>query len=927
MHHKDGHAEPYSQDDRRLRDIDDSVKRLAESEAMYRLIADNMTDMVRIVDTHGRSIYASPSHTERLGFTPEQCVDQQLLLKNIHPDDMETVVREFRTMIASKRPHNVQFRLARSDGRYLVLDEHGTPILGDDGEIKYILVVARDVTRRKMAEQTLRESEALYRFVAENMTDLLGIVDKKGTIRYASPSHSNVLGFDGVAMRGTSAFDYVYPDDADAVRMRFAEMVETRANRQMRFRFRHADGRPIHVDCLATPVLGEDGALDRIVVVSRDVTQVVAEIAERRRMERALQVSEERYRRLVELSPIAISVLKDETFAYVNPAGMKLTGAERPDDIIGTSPIDWVHPDDRALAEKLLDSIEADGASPAEEYKIVRKDGKEVDISAMAIYDPRDRSVQIVSEDITNRKRMERALSESEELNRRLIELSPQAIVYHSDFKFRYVNPAAVSLFGARVAGELVGRSIFRFIHPDDCDAVRTRLERVYAETYMPPPAEQRIVRPDGAVIDVEAIVASVPFGGTHAGLTLLRDITERKKAEEAKKRAARRIRESEELHDQLQTSLDRFSHDLLGVMKESEMERRFLIEVRRVMNASDVCLVEADRNRDMLLRRGSLDLWKRMADAIRAHDIVHLPVCGIIDTPDGYFLKIGERRGKSCLLCVGSEPPNGRHAPRAVWLKTISRYVGVLYDNFRVIEDLSNELEQLASRQVAPSWLLRLLFSLSEHERKHLSQDLHDAALQEQIIWYRKLDQLSTDPSVPPDVREQLQPITQGLLDVIYQIRITCNELRPPLLIEEGLVTSLEALFEFMQMRTDYAIEFEASGFRHTLSDELLTGLYRIVQELLANATKHSKATRVAITLHSHPDRIQLTYEDNGVGANLDEADHSFRSMGVFGMKERVRSMDGTMEWHSSPNEGLSIYISVPAALSDGPVNLHEGY
>ena len=159
---------------------------------------------------------------------------------------------------------------------------------------------------------------------------------------------------------------------------------------------------------------------------------------------------------------------------------------------------------------------------------------------------------------------------------------------------------------------------------------------------------------------------------------------------------------------------------------------------------------------------------------------------------------------GDSSIVCIGGEAPLLMIQAKKIWLETITRYASVLYDNFRVIEDLTRELEKLgSSQQIMPLWLLRLMLHLSENERKRLSQDLHDAALQEQIIWYRKLNQITSDLDLPEHLRPQLEEIEQGLLDVIYQIRITCNELRPPLLKEEGLERSLEALFEFTQLRT----------------------------------------------------------------------------------------------------------------------------
>lgn len=278
--------------------------------------------------------------------------------------------------------------------------------------------------------------------------------------------------------------------------------------------------------------------------------------------------------------------------------------------------------------------------------------------------------------------------------------------------------------------------------------------------------------------------------------------------------------------------------------------------------------------------------------------------------------MKIGEFKGKSYLLCFNKQPQLLNITSKRVWLKTISRYVSVLYDNFRVIEDLTTELEQITTNKIAPPWLLRVLFNLSENERKRLSQDLHDSALQDQIIWYRKLEQLTTDQSVPHNLQDQLRLITQGLLDVIYQIRITCNELRPPMLKEAGLVCSLEALFKFTQLHSNYLIHFESSDFRHNINDNLSIGIYRIFQELLANATKHSHASRVQFILSSYLDSIRMSYVDDGVGVDYSRIQDTFTHMGVYGIKERVRSMDGKIAFHSSPKNGLSVSIFIPVPL-----------
>lgn len=372
--------------------------------------------------------------------------------------------------------------------------------------------------------------------------------------------------------------------------------------------------------------------------------------------------------------------------------------------------------------------------------------------------------------------------------------------------------------------------------------------------------------------------------------VTLIEDRTATKRAELAllESEELKRIRESEERYYRLQMSLDRFSQDLFGVMKISQMEQRLLDEIQDVLKVTKVSVIKVEHNKDSL--------------------------CRIIETKEGYSLKIGEINGASCLLSIAEKPITLEAASTRMWLETITRYVSVLYDHFLLIEDLTKELRLVSSYQVAPKWLLRFMFKLSENERKHLAQDLHDAALQEQIILYRKLDRLVTNGLFPEGTKEQLAQITQGLLDVIYQIRITCNELRPPMLIKEGLIASLEVLFDFTQLRGNYRIEFNVADFNDSLNDESLLGLYRIVQELLANATKHSSATEVRIHIASQDRRIRMEYVDNGIGMDLTAIEDSYKSMGLYGIKERVRSMDGTVEFNSRRNNGLAVSVSIPA-------------
>jgi PAS domain S-box-containing protein len=144
---------------------------------------------------------------------------------------------------------------------------------------------------------------------------------------------------------------------------------------------------------------------------------------------------------------------------------------------------------------------------------------------------------------LVERHRMEQALKESEERYRRLVELSPDAIVVHQEGRFTYVNPAALNLWGAATPNDLIGKSILQVVHPDYRHHVTERVDYIQRFQKPTPLVEQKCLRLDGSEIDVE--VTGLPFtsDGKSAVLSVIRDVTEKKQAREALRKAEKRLR------------------------------------------------------------------------------------------------------------------------------------------------------------------------------------------------------------------------------------------------------------------------------------------------------------------------------------------------------------------------------------------------
>ena len=146
-----------------------------------------------------------------------------------------------------------------------------------------------------------------------------------------------------------------------------------------------------------------------------------------------------------------------------------------------------------------------------------------------------DEKVFLVSlRDVTERRNMEEQLRVSEEKYRSLVELSPFGIFIHSEGKCVFVNPAGIELLGGKNSDDIIGQSVMRFVHPDYRNLVTDRIQSLESGKYQLAPIEEKFIKLDGTVIDVEVSATKFEFNDKTAIQLVVIDITERKKTEES---------------------------------------------------------------------------------------------------------------------------------------------------------------------------------------------------------------------------------------------------------------------------------------------------------------------------------------------------------------------------------------------------------
>ena len=248
---------------------------------------------------------------------------------------------------------------------------------------------------------------------------------------------------------------------------------------------------------------------------------------ERRIALQALRESEDRYRTLVEIAPDAIFLHRDEMIFYVNPAAIHLLGARHAEEIIGKRILDFVLPEIREVIRNNIQRDLEGETTPPRELQMIRLDGTPVIVEGrgIKIYTDGKPAVLVTLHDITSRKKREDALVSSEQRYRQLLEQSFDAVIIHKEGIVVVANEAALAMAGASSPEDLIGKSIYDFVHRDSQPLVKSRVSTMLKNTVMLPQAREQFIRCDGRVVDVDVMATGFLDDGVPAVQVVFRKV------------------------------------------------------------------------------------------------------------------------------------------------------------------------------------------------------------------------------------------------------------------------------------------------------------------------------------------------------------------------------------------------------------------
>ena len=727
---------------------------------------------------------------------------------------------------------------------------------------RFFTAVIRDITERHRAEEAVRESEQRFRLVADTAPVLMWMSGPDKLCTYFNKTWLDFTGRSIEEELGNGWVEGVHPDDLPRFFQTYTQSFARQDKFRMEYRLLRHDGEYRWVLDIGVPRFSQDRSFAGYIGIGIDVT-------ERRRAEEA------------HIRSAAIIESSDDAIVGTDLSGTVTDwnrGAERlfgylASEAVGKRLPFLAPPDHFDEVQHIFKKVTNGEVVKHHETVRQRKDGTHVEISLTAspIVDSEGRVIGAsgIARDITERKLAEEAIRESEVRYRRIVETTNEGVwVLDAKLHTSYVNRQMAEMLSYE-PHEMVGRSVFDFYFPEDVENKRQALSR--REQGLREQVDERLRRKDGSELWVRMAAAPVfkDKGEFDGALAMMSDITERKRAEEA-------IHESEERF-RLVASTAPVMIWMSGLDRKPTYFNQLWLDFTGLSET---------------------DLKNDLAKIVHPEDYIQCreSYCRGFDQRQPFRKECRLRRYDGqyrWMLDIG--------VPRFLKDGSFAGYIGSCVDitDHKLAEDTLAEMS-------------RKLIEAQEQERARIARELHDDVNQRLAMLAVALGQVQENsPDLPHEILDLMNELREQTTQISGDVQALSHDLHSSQLEYLGVAAGLKSWCQQFGERQGIEIDCR-HDVRSTLPTEIGLCLFRVLQEALHNAAKHSGVKRMEVRLHEQLGEIQLIIKDLGKGFDS-EAARKGRGLGLTSMQERVRLVNGTIAIESKPMAGTTIHVRVP--------------
>jgi PAS domain S-box-containing protein len=742
----------------------------------------------------------------------------------------------------------------------------------------------QDITAQRLAEEKLRESEYFFRNLFVNSLDGIFITDERGIIKFVSPSVTPILGYEDDEALGHNCFDYVHPEDKEQAMRAF----ETERNEATKVEFISIRVRKKSGDWLWCIVRGHN-LLDNTYV--KGIVISFYNDTFRKKTENALKESEARFRyQATILNNVTDVIVTTDTARVVtswNHVIEKLTGITA-EEAVGKAYRIVVKTDYAPYtSEQVLEIVEREGIWRGEASFMGMDGERKILLHTISmLYDEKGNKIGLlgVGKDITDRKKAQARLQESELFYRNLIAQSLDGIVLTDDSgTIRYCSPSIHKISGYDTA-YLLGRKIFEFVHPADIqsayDAFAIEMRSASQINYLS--LRLRHANEDWVWCTVRGhnLMDNPVF---NAMVIYFTNDSKRKAIED-------KLRESEQRFRSLVQNVQ------MGV----------------TMREPSGKLIMANRAAEEML---GLDTNELSCSFAHTEEWDTLQEDGTPINPEEHPVPVSVKTGlpvRGVVMRVYRKKFNDR-----VWILVNTEpildadgKVRYVICSFMDITEQKRMAQLLIDQEIQKQkQVTQATIDAQEKERTEIGKELHD-----NINQHLNTTRLYLEVAKEKASGEVLQMINlahKNMAGIINEIRQLSQSLVPPTLGDLGLAESIQDLCDGLRRAHKYKIKFTRAHFdEEAIPDNLKLSLFRIIQEKVSNIIRHSGATQISIKLQTDAEFLFLTIMDNGKGF---DAQTAREGLGLSNIRTRVALFNGKMELKTAPGEGCTLNVTIP--------------
>lgn len=838
---------------------------LLEREHTYREMFNATNEAIFIEDAvSGRILEANEAALRMYGYS------QQSEIRARSIDDLCANEPDFPNEVARKRirqamadgPQIYEWRARKKNGDHFWVElSLRSSLIGGQGRI---LAVVRDISPRKQAEQALRKSEQKYRRLHESMTDAFGSVDMDGRIQETNAAFRALVGYSEEELSQLTYRDLTPVKWHDfEERMVREQLVATGQAAPFEKEYRRKDGTVFPVEVRSSIVRDDSGLPVAMWAIVRDISR-------RKQAEKELRESEVRFRSLFRSNPNPMWVYDVDSLAFVevNDAAVSHYGYSREEYL--TMTLRDICPAEDLPAGRPASSCTS---GQVELWRHRLKDGST--ILAEVLSQPLEAagaSLRVMTaHDVTEQQAAQAALASSEARYRLLAE-NMTDVVWCLDLetlRCTYVSPSVIPLRGF-TPEELMAQPVETMLTSESVATVKgwqtlglrqLAHERTANSRELYELAE---LRKDGSVVwtEVSLSVLHDSRGGPVQLLAVSRDITERRRVGEA-------LRKSEEKY---------------RLLVDNALEAIYVVQDGVICFANETACRNFDPGQSDVVGRV---LWQFMPaeDRAAATEWYQRLMSGEVE----------EQLGDFRLLTAPDEPQ--WYSVNSVRIQWKGRAASLNFaTNVTARKRAEKALHDLAGQ----------VLRMQDQERRRIARELHDTTVQRLAALGMNLAVLERDlPAMGAEGRELLGECHRLVDQSVRELRTLSYLLHPPLLDEFGLSKAVRDFATGFAQRSGLSVGLDLPANLGRLAPELELALFRVLQECLANALRHSGSRSVTVRLALDTDRLSLEVRDFGRGlppALLKAATRGHAlpggiGVGIASMRERLQHLGGRLD------------------------------